>query len=861
MKMTMKWAALAACVLAMVSCQENLQPEVNVPEKGAVSFKATAENPATKTTLNDTYQVLWQNGDKIKVKDGSGNVSQYETANSASATAEFNYVEGSGTAAAGGPYEAWYPATLFDGTSQALPAVQQYVANNISEAPMYATSSDHNLAFKNLCGIIRLKITTDANRSVSKIILSDTSKGLSGAFTVGSDGAAVVSGTDGVTLDCGTSGAAIGTTATNFLIAVPAGSYEHLKITVVATDGSVQTRTTKSGTSITVERNKITDITLTFSNLTATKGSADIIGDIPQGWVQLWPGGPKWAEFNVGSTISTYAGVTSYTHPDVVGGYYAFKGRYDSKIGSTGGVEDSYGTDDTAAYLWGVNWRTPTYDEELALINNCTWTYCDGITVKFAEGCTLAGWKVSGKDDGYTENAIFLPLAGDIEYYASVPSGMGSSGGYYSSYYVETNGYFLNLNSSGQAIASHFPNIGDCVRAVCVDNVDYNYVNLSASGKKANCYIVSAAGHYMFDATVKGNGAVSLAGIDKDIPKSSEYTASLLWATYGVEYPKPTERGFIKDVYYDSKNGYIRFSTGDSYASYPEGNAAIALWDGSGKIIWSWHIWFETDNLESMKQTYPGGSVFMDRNLGATANVNPGNSNTYDYGLIYQWGRKDPFLCSKTRSSGKNSAVGVYGCANGIHNAQMNSVEESVQSPYLYAMQGPSAWVVDSQTDKDVLWATNKTIFDPCPPGWKVPSKTAWNTDFVSSLTNMDTNQDCLNAMYNGGYSISVSSTTVWIPNASFRPGNAIIYVTNGTTKYLYDAFELYSESCNFYLWAVDGALWKARYQTNGSNFNYFSGVHGLEDDMNTPGSFPGPFTDGIEILRSSLYPVRCVKE
>ncbi len=851
MKMTMKWAALAACVLAMVSCQENLQPEVNVPEKGAVSFKATAENPATKTTLNDTYQVLWQNGDKIKVKDGSGNVSQYETANSASATAEFNFVEGSGTAAAGGPYEAWYPATLFDGTSQALPAVQQYVANNISEAPMYATSADHNLAFKNLCGIIRLKITTDVNRSVSKIVLSDTNKGLSGAFTIDLNGEAVVSGTDGVTLDCGTSGAAIGTTATNFYIAVPAGSYEHLKITVVATDGSVQTRTTKSGKSITVERNKITDIALTFSNLAATKGSADINGDIPQGWVQLWPGGPKWAEFNVGSTISTYANVTEYSHPNVVGGYYSFKGRHDSS-------SDPNGIGDTATYLWGTNWRTPTPAEEQALIDNCIWTYCDGTNVQFAAGCTLAGWKVSGKDDGYTENAIFLPLVGIRDQNQSSPGEVGTRGCYWTAFEDDNNGCFLNVVQNGKAVTYHNKPHGCSVRAICVDNVDYDYVDLSANGT-ANCYIIREAGYYKFNAKVKGNGAANLAEIVKDIPYNSAYTASLYWATYGSagnSFPfKPEEGTLIQGVYYDS-DGYIRFYTGYEYPSHNEGNAVIVLKDGSGTILWSWHLWFETDDLESLKQTYPGDAVFMDRNLGATSNNNinlPSGYETTDFGLIYQWGRKDPFFCGGLRADGNNQpSISCYG-QNNYYDSEHDrmSVAQSIQQPHVFT-QSENPWMETDQVGY-ALWAANKTIFDPCPPGWKVPSKTAWNETFINALKNYNMNT----AISNSGYSISISAgASAWMPLASFRPGKDIDY-THWQRYYYLLATQLRTGSSvgNIYLWAADGALWRVFYGYQGESSVDYVGVYDLDQEMTTPSK------KGHIVCRSTMYPVRCVKE
>ena len=188
---------------------------------------------------------------------------------------------------------------------------------------MYAESSTTALSFKNLCGIVRLKVsTTQEGKKVRKVSLS-ADKPLSGAFTILED-AAVVSGAAGVSLDCGEDGIAIGAEAIPLFIAVPAGTYNPLKITVITTDGEIQTRT--SSTDIVISRSKVTTITLGFGDLAATTGSADVIGGGSQPWVQLWAGGPEWAKFNVGSTIDTYAGVTDYTNPDVVGGYYSYRG-------------------------------------------------------------------------------------------------------------------------------------------------------------------------------------------------------------------------------------------------------------------------------------------------------------------------------------------------------------------------------------------------------------------------------------------------------------------------------------------------------------------------------------------------------
>lgn len=339
-------------------------------------FTACIETSATKTTLEesgDGYKVLWAKGDRITITDGNSHVGEYTTE---SVTQQGVFTFAGGEEAVTPSFEAWYPSTVYNGGNPTLPSVLSYVPGNLAGVPMKATGSTSNLTFKNLTGIIRLNISSSQEgKKVRKIVLK-ADKPLSGPFTV-TDDAAVVSGSEGLTLDCGEEGVAIGTSATAFFMAVPAGTYNPLKITVVTTDGDVQTRA--SSKDIVIARSKVVSITLGFGQLMAIFGSSPVLGGSTQPWVQLWPDGPRWAKFNVGSTVTTYADITEYTHPDVTGGYYSYKGRLDS-------TADANQTEDTAYTLWGPNWATPTYEQEQELLDNCVWTFCDGTETQYEPG-------------------------------------------------------------------------------------------------------------------------------------------------------------------------------------------------------------------------------------------------------------------------------------------------------------------------------------------------------------------------------------------------------------------------------------------------------------------------------------------
>ena len=101
----------------------------------------------------------------------------------------------------------------------------------------------------------------------------------------------------------------------------------------------------------------------------------------------------------------------------------------------------------------------------------------------------------------------------------------------------------------------------------------------------------------------------------------------------------------------------------------------------------------------------------MDRNLGAlvAAEAVEAEPDVTSYGLFYTWGRKDPF-------PGPNT--GVAGAV--AYDGALMSIAESIQNPTVYVKTGGDS-VKDWTTEMDnKLWASSKTVYDPCPPGYRV---------------------------------------------------------------------------------------------------------------------------------------------
>ncbi len=250
-----------ASALVLSSCSEDLDVFKVSEENGGPVFRGSIENLATRTSIakqDDHFNVNWVEGDQIIVSNGSA-TALYKAKTGGSTTTEFAKTSwGSFT---GESFTAYYPKDLIDGI---LPSLQTYAPDNVVNVPMIATSTTTDFGFKNICGIIRLDISTSVENVKVKEIKVKADQGLSGTFSL-SDGIAVVEGTDGVKMDCG-EGVALGTAAVPFYISVPANTYTGLSICVITTDGKEASIRLADNTSYKVQRSQLCAISLNASS-------------------------------------------------------------------------------------------------------------------------------------------------------------------------------------------------------------------------------------------------------------------------------------------------------------------------------------------------------------------------------------------------------------------------------------------------------------------------------------------------------------------------------------------------------------------------------------------------------------------
>lgn len=203
-------------------------------------------------------------------------------------------------------------------------------------------------------------------------------------------------------------------------------------------------------------------------------------------------------------------------------------------------------------------------------------------------------------------------------------------------------------------------------------------------------------------------------------------------------------------------------------------------------LLWSWNIWAAEGYDPEASAVNADGNVFMDRNLGApisgigtTGNYEPAGA----VGNYYQWGRKDPFpaisdyghfwpcqysntlfgtptytpvkaLQINGQSSKKNLDGQMFGyrtksdgsfdidkawnliARNDISSDKTTKngvyVSYAVAYPYKYIINNSNSfggwrtWVNGDDASYKSFWGDTdhqKTLFDPCPAGWRVSSK------------------------------------------------------------------------------------------------------------------------------------------
>ncbi|MBQ9463472.1 MAG: hypothetical protein IJU68_07460 [Bacteroidales bacterium] len=314
------------------------------------------------------------------------------------------------------------------------------------------------------------------------------------------------------------------------------------------------------------------------------------------------------------------------------------------------------------------------------------------------------------------------------------------------------------------------------VSSLSIESDSYD-LYVSNGNKSANSYIVYPTGNsekvFRFKS-VQGNSNT------KVVVSSVE----VLWESYN-DKTEASSIDVIDEVDYDSDYIYFKMP-----ASPHAGNAVIAARNALGAISWSWHIWVPNSSISDISATdFCGASYIMDRNLGAIdATASAGDANPTSIGLYYQWGRKDPFPSNSAFSG--STPITVSGTQMVKHNGLVNT-EYSISHPldyvYVYSVDD-GKWNEDDPTD---LWENSgKTIYDPCPPGYRVPvrdeSKPMWkqeDTDWDYSLSSR--------FIYNGTFVFPIAGyIDCW--GASYSNVNARSHIWSATNRSATTAYCMY---------------------------------------------------------------------
>ena len=293
--------------------------------------------------------------------------------------------------------------------------------------------------------------------------------------------------------------------------------------------------------------------------------------------------------------------------------------------------------------------------------------------------------------------------------------------------------------------------------------------------------------------------------VDADGNNLKAAKASLVWQD---------AKGLITDIALTGDNTAVEFNVGMGEDGIHQGNAVIAVEDSEGNIMWSWHLWVTdyelgndlkyityTDETTSASKTfallpvslgwcvtstahYPSRSVkvrFTQEGTGNTVVVTilqeeadvPKDGN-YPY---YQWGRKDPMLPSDGTS--KSWTNKTWYNADGESSSSILSATDwgSGDDVITKGIQNPFVYCSNSSMDNTYynLWAAQfintksntsvKTVYDPCPAGYKVVLQNVYTT------FTLDNGVFAYNppGMYFECTTSSGAASTLYLPSLGYR--------------------------------------------------------------------------------------------
>ena len=407
----------------------------------------------------------------------------------------------------------------------------------------------------------------------------------------------------------------------------------------------------------------------------------------------------------------------------------------------------------------------------------------DGSTTTTNYSATVSAQSTMSPVSGSASSilAAATPVGSSSDYYDLSTNGGTSSMNTANCYMVHAPGYYKLPLVYGNAIKNGTDNTVAYKPTGDLSNGTNNFVNHAGANISAPWITKSGSG-------VNGGMNITVNG------------AQLIWQDVN---------GLTSNYVIDGD--YLKFQV--PAGSIAEGNAVIAVKSGS-IIVWSWHIWV-TPQTYSNRTTVATGShnySVTPVNLGwvGSSNVTKsgyegrsctvkitqtgGDSKTFTVrqtenisvtfsmtgnNPFYQWGRKDAFPPSNgTDNTDKTVYVGTGVDAKGWYYeaSTTSTIGTTIQYPWKYyynsSTKGPvtttyyNMWDAQNNTTENVTTATQKTIYDPCPPGFCIPTDNLWYY-FGNGGNRRDSNWDSTNK--GKTWTKGITGDPLWLPAAGYR--------------------------------------------------------------------------------------------
>lgn len=272
---------------------------------------------------------------------------------------------------------------------------------------------------------------------------------------------------------------------------------------------------------------------------------------------------------------------------------------------------------------------------------------------------------------------------------------------------------------------------GDQGRTVVPETEVPTNTTSSAGLKLANTYVVNTNKVLVFPVIKAYSVWVQLLNLN-EVDLAGSVTTELLWQDTKNLITSVSlntgDRGSLSEIKVETNNAGL------------EGNAVVVV-KINNIIRWSWYIWVTSydPNSTANQKTY-NSTTFMDRNLGAT-DASYGNIGAL--GLLFQWGRKDPFPGSAITSPAAGTERPLYNITNDrvnfnkVATSGNNNLATSVRNPFTFYLSSSDWYSTNSSSKNDNLWNnTNgtKATFDPCPKGWRTPAFSTGETSVWKDL-------------------------------------------------------------------------------------------------------------------------------